>query len=55
MHPYFSKSNKLINAGKNPTESEYSEVFVMDVTIQINVSKEIMENFKIREEFKKGI
>ena len=45
----------VINAGKNPTESEYSDIFLMDVTIQINVSKESMQNFKIREEFKKGI
>ena len=45
----------VITAGKNPTESEYSDIFMKDVTIQINVSKEIMENFKIREEFKKGV
>lgn len=47
----------IINADKNQKErrSDYSEIFGMDVTMQINVSKEIMENMKIRETFRKGI
>ena len=45
------------NAGKiqNEKESDYSDIFAMDVTRQINVSKEIMENMKIRETFRKGV
>ena len=43
----------IINAGKNTTESEYTDIFIMDVPLQINVSKDNMENFKIRGEFKK--
>ena len=45
----------IINAGKNPTESEYTDIFILDVPLQINVSKETMENFKTREAFKKGV
>ena len=43
----------IINTGKNLTESEYTDLFIMDVPLQINVSQEILENFKIREAFKK--
>ena len=46
----------IINAGKSQTEkeSDYTKIFAMDVTSQINVAKEIMENMKIREMFRKG-
>ena len=47
----------IINAGKSQTEkeSDYIDIFAMDVTSQINVAKEIMENMKIREIFRKGL
>ena len=47
----------IINAGKSQPEkeSDYIDIFAMDVTSQINVAKEIMENMKIREIFRKGL
>ena len=45
----------VINAGKNEIQSEYSDIFVMDVNLQIDVSKEIIENMKIRQAFQRGV
>ena len=45
----------IINAGKTELHSEYSDIFVMNVNLQIDVTKEIMENMKIREAFRKGV
>ena len=45
----------MINAGKSESESEYTDIFVNNVNIQINVTKEIKDNMSIREAFKKGI
>ena len=47
----------IINAGKiqKEKESDYSHICAMDVIRQINVLKEIMENMKIREIFRKGV
>ena len=45
----------VINAGKTELHSEYSDIFVMKKNIQIDVSKEIMENMKLREDFRKGV
>ena len=46
-----------INACKcqKEQESDYKDIFVMDMTRKIYVTKEIMENMKIRETFKKGL
>ena len=43
----------VINASKLYKESDYSEIFAMNVNNQINITKEIMENMHILEAFKK--
>ena len=39
----------IINAGKHEQLSEYWDIFVNEVNILINVTKEIMKNMSLRE------
>ena len=45
----------ILNAGKYEPISEYSDIFVNEVNIQIIVTKEIMKKISIREAFRKSI
>ena len=45
----------LLNAGKNEIQGDYSDIFVINGNLQIDVANKIMENMKIREAFQKGV